>query len=73
MPCDIIETGNDSWRFKSRADDHTLPSEPVAQGGQNWTLIEGQIWKLFDKLYPRVGFIVTNLTRPAKKKPLLHS
>ena len=48
--CDVVETGNDSWRFKSRDDDHAtrarlrnpgrlrrdeLAPNPAAQRGQN--------------------------------------
>jgi DNA replication protein DnaC len=28
--CDIVETGNDSWRFKSREDDHTTRARAVS-------------------------------------------
>jgi hypothetical protein len=28
--CDIVETGNDSWRFKSRDDDHAARARTVS-------------------------------------------
>ncbi len=28
--CDIVETGNDSWQFKSRDDDHATRARPVS-------------------------------------------
>jgi|SRR5437764_387554 len=41
--CDIIETGNGSWRFKAEL---TITPQPalVAQEGQNWTPIGAWLW-----------------------------
>jgi len=42
--CDILETGNDSYRFKHRKNS----SQGHRKSGKDWTLISGKYWTLFD-------------------------
>ena len=46
--CDIVETGNDSWRFKSRADGRTIPLSDIRSSAC-----------LYNKTRPRIELSVS--------------